>query len=254
MFLHIWSSAKKIGGSPYIFFRIGCPGNNGGSGDNGDVRECMTEFLEIFQDEGVGCSSVNLVLLRVHMFQIVQNDVSVPAHPLHVFPLCITTRFYRCVDTYPSTLNQKRGHKIGLTQGFSPAYGNSTSGPPIETTILLGRLNNFRHCHVSSHNPSGSGRAYLSALAAVVTFHFIDENTLPIFQLDSILRAAIKTPPTVFMLDASVFTVNHLRIRILRFRITAPRTPERTTLHENQCSDAGSVVNGKSLYIEYAPF
>jgi hypothetical protein len=44
--------------------------------------------------------------------------------------------------------------------------------------------------------------------------------------------------------------VPDLFIRGLGFRIAAPCAPERTTFEENQCPDAGPVMNSKMLNIK----
>lgn len=146
---------------------------------------------------------------------------------------------------------QKLSRKFVLHQRIAAGYGHPATGTLVVFSILLNDLHNLFHSHVLAPALDGLRGTGLHALSTADAFAPVNAPDLLFTEKQRLLLTDLRAKPGISARKC-IWTGTRLAPgrQLLTLRIAAPFAPHGTSLHENLCPDAGSIIDGKLLDIK----
>ena len=134
--------------------------------------------------------------------------------------------------------------KFWVEGWFAAREGYAASAALIVGQIGQQHFEQIFWCHVLADKLKGAVRTRLDTGQTRIAFRIVNSKTVAV---DGVLRADLQT---IKGPAASIRMEGDQRFDILRLRILAPGAMQVAAFEENQGSDPGTVMNGKSLDVE----
>ena len=226
--------------------------NDGNPQDKGLFFLCDTG--QIGQDLIIADPCVLLVHVRIHMFDIRDDDVRIGKDFFNLFPVGIKSRFAACGDLFGFAGTEEGCHKIALQQRFPSRYRDAAAGTIIVPAVPADFLHALFYRHGNAPGFDGFGGACIGTLQTAHTFLPVHKGDLAAMEDQGIM-------PAGFFTKAAFFTGNTfgpidpgLADAHEAFGIAAPAAAQRAAFQEQFRPHARSVIDGKTLDVEDEAF